>query len=106
MPRRSAIFVRMGQWIRDIGRGAASFLRWLWYGSGARKPWIRRVLAVLFVFALPLPVLLLLGFRFVPVPGTPQMMIDLVTLQPVQYSWRSYGEISPALARAVIGAED
>src|SRR6201999_3914725 len=30
----------------------------------------------------------------------------LVTLQPVRYSWRSYGEISPALARAVIGAED
>lgn len=96
----------MGQWFQSVGRGARGFLRWIWFGSGARKPWIRRILAVLFVFALPLPVLLLLIFRFVPIPGTPQMLLDLVTLQPVHYSWRSYGEISPALPRAVIGAED
>jgi len=38
----------------------------------------------------------------VPVPGTPQMLIDLATLQPVHYSWRGYDEISPNLARAVI----
>ncbi|MEI9929605.1 MAG: transglycosylase domain-containing protein [Rhizomicrobium sp.] len=34
------------------------------------------------------------------------MLIDLVTLQPVHYSWRGYDEISPALPHAVIGAED
>jgi monofunctional biosynthetic peptidoglycan transglycosylase len=34
------------------------------------------------------------------------MLLDLVTLQPVKYSWRSYDKIAPALPRAVIGAED
>ncbi len=34
------------------------------------------------------------------------MLLDLVTLQPVHYSWRSYDEIAPALPLAVIGAED
>ncbi len=83
-----------------------AFLRWIWFGTGARRPWIRRILAVLFVFALPLPVLLLLIFRFVPIPGTPEMLLHLMTFQPVHYSWRSYDDISPTLARAVIGAED
>jgi monofunctional biosynthetic peptidoglycan transglycosylase len=96
----------MGPWIRHIRRSCAAFLSWIWYGGGGRTPWIRRVLAVAFVFALPLPVLLVLIFRFVPIPGTPQMLLDLVTFQPVHYSWRSYDEISPALPRAVIGAED
>ncbi len=96
----------MGPWIRHIGQRCGAFLRWIWHGRGGRTPWIRRILAVLFVFLLPLPVLLVLIFRFVPIPGTPQMLLDLVTFQPVHYSWRSYGEISPALPRAVIGAED
>jgi monofunctional biosynthetic peptidoglycan transglycosylase len=85
----------------------AKTLRWFWFGrSGTRTPWIRRVLAVLVFLALPVPVILLLVFRFVPIPGTPQMLIDAVTLQPVKYSWRPYDEISRALPRAVIGAED
>lgn len=96
----------MGQWIRDIGRHLARAFGWVWYGNGERTPWLRRIAAVVFFFTLPAPVLLLLFFRFVPIPGTPQMLLDLVTLQPVNYSWRSYDRISPALARAVIGAED
>jgi monofunctional glycosyltransferase len=84
----------------------STFLHWLWYGNGERRPWIRRVLTVLFVFALPLPVLLLLIFRFVPVPGTPEMLLHLMSGEPVQYSWRSYDEIPSGLPRAVIGAED
>jgi monofunctional glycosyltransferase len=96
----------MGQWIRDLGGRVSAFLHWLWHGNGARKPWVRRVLTVLFVFALPLPVLLLLIFRFVPIPGTPEMLLHLATVEPVHYSWRSYDEISSALPRAVLGAED
>src|SRR5580700_6528708 len=96
----------MGQRVQSIGRGARGFLRWIWFGSGARRPWIRRILAVLFMFALPLPVLLLLIFRFAPIPGTPEMLLHLMTFQPTHYSWRSYDEISPTLARAVIAAED
>lgn len=91
-----------GRPFRAIGRGAHRY----WHGSAERKPWIRRLVAVLFAFLVPIPILLLLIFRFVPLPGTPEMLIDLVTLNPVHYSWRGYDEISPALAQAVIGSED
>jgi monofunctional biosynthetic peptidoglycan transglycosylase len=94
----------MGQWFQSIGRRMRGSLRWIWFGSGTRRPWIRRIVAVLFVFALPLPVLLLLIFRFVPIPGTLEMLLHLMTFQPVHYSWSD--EISPKLARAVIAAED
>ena len=67
---------------------------------------MRRILSVLFFFALPAPVILLLIFRFLPVPFTPQMAINFVTFNPVHYTWRSMGEISPYLPRAVIGSED
>jgi monofunctional biosynthetic peptidoglycan transglycosylase len=49
---------------------------------------------------------LILIFRFVPVPGTPEMLLHLATLRPVNYHWRAYTDISPNLARAVIGSED
>jgi monofunctional biosynthetic peptidoglycan transglycosylase len=61
---------------------------------------------VIFAFLVPLPILYLLIFRFVPVPATPQMVLDLVTLQPVHQSWRAYDDISPYLVRTVIGSED
>jgi len=96
----------MGPWFAALRRRAARAWRWVWRGTGRRTPWLRRILAILFLFALPLPVLLLLFFRFVPLPGTPEMLWRLVTLQPVHYSWRGYDEISPELPRAVIAAED
>jgi len=84
-----------------------SFWRWFWHGQdGHGTPWIRRILSVLFFFALPAPVLLLLIFRFAPIPATPQMLVRLVTFNEVHYHWRSADEISPYLGRAVIGAED
>ena len=67
---------------------------------------MRRILSVLFFFALPAPVILLLIFRFLPIPFTPQMAIHLVTLNPVHHSWREMSAISPYLQRAVIGSED
>ncbi len=82
-----------------------AFSRWFWFGqAGKRTPWIRRIVGALFAFLVPIPILLLLLFRFVPVPFTPQMAIDLITLNPVRYSWRE--DISPYLSRAVIGSED
>ena len=90
-----------------MGREIAAFFHWFWYGhAGARTPWVRRVLGIVFFFALPAPVLLLLIFRFVPIPGTPEMLLDLVTLNPVNYRWREFDDISPNLVRAVIGSED
>ena len=94
-------------WAEAFGREVAAFFRWFWYGHvGSRTPWLRRAGAAVFFFLLPAPVLLLLIFRFVPVPGTPEMLLKLVTLNPVHYSWRGFDDISPGLARAVIGSED
>jgi monofunctional glycosyltransferase len=67
---------------------------------------VRRILSVLFFFALPAPAALLLIFRFLPIPFTPQMAISAATLNPVHYSWREPSGISPYLGRAVIGSED
>jgi len=67
---------------------------------------VRRILSVLFFFALPAPAALLLIFRFLPIPFTPQMAISAATLNPVHYSWREASGISPYLGRAVIGSED
>lgn len=90
-----------------MGRGVAAFFRWVWYGRArGRTPWFRRIVAVVVFFALPAPVLLLLVFRFAPIPGTPEMLAKLVALNPVHYSWREFDRISPSLGRAVIGAED
>ena len=92
---------------RGVAARAAAFFHGLWHGQeGRRTPWVRRILAVLFFFALPAPVLLLLTFRFVPVPVTPQILLKLVTLNEVHYAWREADEISPYLGRAVIGSED
>jgi monofunctional biosynthetic peptidoglycan transglycosylase len=82
------------------------FLRRMWYRADGRTPWIRRTLTVIFTVLVPLPVVYLLIFRFVPVPLTPQMTIDYATLQPVRHSWRSSNDISFNLKRAVIGSED
>ncbi|HEY1629882.1 MAG TPA: monofunctional biosynthetic peptidoglycan transglycosylase [Rhizomicrobium sp.] len=91
-----------GKPFRAIGHSSHAY----WHGSGERKPWVRRTIAVIFAFLVPIPILLILIFRFVPIPGTPQMLLDLVTFNPVHYSWRSYDAIAPSFGQAVIGAED
>ena len=77
-----------------------------WFRDDGRTPWVRRTLVVVFALLVPLPVLYLLVFRFVPVPATPQMAFDFVTFEPVHHSWRDSGDISVHLKRAVIGSED
>jgi monofunctional biosynthetic peptidoglycan transglycosylase len=47
----------------------------------------------------------LLAFRFIPVPST-LMLGRWLTLQPVERQWVPLSQISPALVRAVIAAED
>ena len=71
-------------------------------------PWLHYIFFVqnLFFLALPAPVILLLIFRFLPIPVTPQILIDVVTLNPVRYEWREAHAISPNLGRAVIASED
>ena len=82
----------MGQ--RGIKKGL------VWRGRG----FVWRTVATLFLLLVPAPILLLLIFRFVPVPGTPEMLLSLVEGKGAGYSWSD--DISPRLARAVIGAED
>ena len=68
--------------------------------------WLRRALAALVVLLIPLPILLLAVFRFLPVPFTPQMAIGFLSGDDVRYQWREMDDISPSLAKAVIGGED
>lgn len=77
-----------------IGRGL------VWRGRG----FVWRAVAILFILLVPAPILLLLLFRYVPVPGTPEMLLSLIEGKGASYSWSD--EISPRLERAVIGAED
>jgi monofunctional biosynthetic peptidoglycan transglycosylase len=89
-----------------VGGGVGdSALGWrgFWSAKGS-MPWTRRLLAVLFILAAPAPILLLLVFRFLPIPGTPEMLASLVEGKGAHYQWSD--SISPRLERAVIGAED
>lgn len=93
--------------IAAVWREARIFARWFWFGhTGDRTLWLRRLAGTLFFFLFPAPIVLLLIFRFVPIPGTPQMLIKIATFNEVHYAWRDLEDISPALPRAVIGSED
>lgn len=67
---------------------------------------MRRILIALIILFVLLPVVLLVLFRFVPVPFTPQMAIGFFSGDDVRYHWREMSEISPNLTKAVIGGED
>ena len=71
-------------------------------GRGRGLLW--KLLLTLFVLLVPAPVILILIFRFLPIPGTPAMLISLAQGKGASYSWS--GDISPRLERAVIAAED
>jgi monofunctional glycosyltransferase len=83
----------------------AEAARRFWRGRPGKSPWLRRVLATLFFFLVPAPILLLLVFRFLPLPGTPEMLFNLVTFNETHYSWAG-DSVSPYLGRAVIASED
>lgn len=68
--------------------------------------WLRRIVIALVVLLVLVPVLLLLLFRFLPVPFTPQIAIGFLSGDAVRYQWREMGDISPHLAKTVIGGED
>src|SRR6187200_3558659 len=72
----------------------------LWRGRGL----LWKLLFTLFVLLVPAPVILVLIFRFLPIPGTPAMLVSLAQGKGASYIWT--GDISPRLERAVIAAED
>jgi len=69
-----------------------------------RHGWLWKLLFGLFVLLVPAPIILLLVFRGLPVPGTPEMLLSLVEGKGANYHWTD--DISPRLERAVIAAED
>ncbi|HEY3778493.1 MAG TPA: monofunctional biosynthetic peptidoglycan transglycosylase [Rhizomicrobium sp.] len=71
-----------------------------------RKRWLVRAAGILVALLVAMPVLLLLLFRFVPVPGTPQMLVSWAKGESADYRWVEPRRISPYLARAVIASED
>lgn len=95
----------MAAWFQFAHERFDTFARWLWRGDGRRTPWTRRILSIVFAFAVPAPILLILLFRVVPIPVTPQMLIAMLRGEAVQYSWVGR-DIAPALGRAVIASED
>jgi monofunctional biosynthetic peptidoglycan transglycosylase len=70
--------------------------------NGRFKRWLSLFFAVVFV----LPVTLIAIFRFLPVPGTPQMMWSILSGEGAHYAWRDFDDIAPSLPSAVIAAED
>jgi monofunctional biosynthetic peptidoglycan transglycosylase len=72
--------------------------------KGEGRHWLARTALSLFVLLVAAPVLLLLLFRFVPLPGTPQMLWSLAEGKGAHYTWS--GDIAPVLGRTVIGSED
>lgn len=72
-----------------------------------RRPGTARRLArnIALVLLLGPPVLLVV-FRFVPVPVTALMLIRAVQGYPLHHAWVPYRQIAPALPRAVVASED
>src|SRR3954469_13575128 len=71
---------------------------------GKGRGWLWKLLLTVFILLVAAPVLLLLIFRVLPVPGTPEMLLSLIQGKGASYSWSD--DISPRLERAVIAAED
>ena len=70
-------------------------------GSGLRGVLLTGLLVVLLA-----PPALLLVYRFLPVPVTPLMVIRLIEGEGLSQQWVSLADIAPALAEAVVAAED
>jgi len=68
------------------------------------RGWLWKLALGIFVLLVPAPILLLLIFRVLPVPGTPEMLVSLVEGKGANHHWTD--DISPRLERAVIAAED
>lgn len=95
----------MNDWLfRTTDRLKAAGKR-VWWRADGRTPWVRRTLAVVFAFLVPIPIVLILLFRFAPIPVTPQIVIGFLSGDAVHFSWAG-DDISPYLGRAVIAAED
>ena len=67
---------------------------------------LRNLLLALFILLIAGPILTVLVYRFVPPPATPLMVIRAMQGKGWDHRWRPLREVSPALPRALIAAED
>lgn len=67
---------------------------------------LRKLLMALFLLLVVGPVLMVIIYRFAPPPVTPLMIIRAVEGKGLDHRWRPIDEVSPALPRALIAAED
>ena len=67
---------------------------------------MRRLLLRIVAVVLLAPLAALLAYRFLPVPGTPLMLIRLAEGEALRYDWVPLNEIAPSLPRLVVAAED
>jgi monofunctional biosynthetic peptidoglycan transglycosylase len=75
-------------------------------GPKSRIRWAYNIVSAILGIIVVMPVALLLAFRFLPVPATPQMAATALDGQTVHYRWAEAEDISPYLGRAVIASED
>ena len=74
--------------------------------GGRLGRFFRNLVIVLLVLVVAGPVVSVLAYRVLPVPITFLMVERLFEGKGLDHRWRSIGEISPALTRAAIAAED
>ncbi len=74
--------------------------------SRRRRSLFSWLVRLLLLASIVLPALILVLFRFVPVPATPLMMGLMLSGEPVSHTWMPLERISPNLVRAVIASED
>src|SRR5579863_2479916 len=72
--------------------------------KATRWGWVRRIALLLVIVLFIAPALLLLLFRFLPPPGTPQMLFSLAQGKGSHYRWSD--DLPSFLGKAVIGSED
>lgn len=67
---------------------------------------LRNIALALFIVLVAGPVVTVILYRFIPPPVTPLMVIRAVEGRGLDHRWRPIDEVSPALPRALIAAED
>ena len=72
----------------------------------AQGGWLRRLATLVLVLFVGLPVALVALYRFVPPPVTILMIQRSLEGKGLERTWRPLDEMSPALVRSVIAAED
>ena len=66
-----------------------------------------RITSYILLIIILLPILLVVIYRFVPVPITPLMLTRNITENtPINYTWTPIDNISPHLVQAVVASED